>query len=301
MLLAHWQIGSLYCSSPKFGANHGCPLSSSLSNKFIAPLSHTKFKYFPKCASKCSCVKDAQTAKPRASEGFLALERDVPWDSGSVWSTMALYLFSLHIPLSFGGLSVVSYLLHRPTLDAQTEAMSLLAIQAIELYAVFWLLKCIAKPEYKLTDFFETKNLSKERSWWLAAVLGFVLLMLLVFFSSFLMDQLNGPKDTNSPILKEILSSGLFSRTACILVYCIITPLLEEIVYRGFLLTSLTSRMKWHQAVVTSSAVFSVAHFSDFFLSEVGLRLIVTRRNIINTLRVEWIIQFLLLVLCYWV
>lgn len=66
----------------------------------------------------------------------------------------------------------------------------------------------------------------------------------------------------NYSILKEILSSGPISETACILVYCFLTPLLEEIVYRGFLLTSLVSDMKWHWAVVISSAVFSAAHFS---------------------------------------
>lgn len=66
----------------------------------------------------------------------------------------------------------------------------------------------------------------------------------------------------NDSILKEILSSGPISGTACILVYCFLTPLLEEIVYRGFLLTSLASEMKWHQAVAISSAIFSAAHFS---------------------------------------
>lgn len=48
---------------------------------------------------------------------------DVPWDSnsGSIWSTMAFYLFSLHIPLSFGGLSVISQVLKESVLDLQTE------------------------------------------------------------------------------------------------------------------------------------------------------------------------------------
>ena len=49
------------------------------------------------------------------------LESDIPWDRGSVWRTLALYIFSLHIPLSFGGLSVVANVLHQPILDPQTE------------------------------------------------------------------------------------------------------------------------------------------------------------------------------------
>lgn len=69
-------------------------------------------------------------------------------------------------------------------------------------------------------------------------------------------------QDVNNPILKEILSCSPASRTACLFLYCLVSPLLEELVYRGFLLQSLCSQMKWRQAVVISSCVFSVAHFS---------------------------------------
>lgn len=69
-------------------------------------------------------------------------------------------------------------------------------------------------------------------------------------------------QEVNNPILKEILSSGPISTTSCILVYCIVTPLLEEIVYRGVFLTALSSTMKWQEAVIVSSVVFSAAHFS---------------------------------------
>ncbi|RVX09359.1 hypothetical protein CK203_015235 [Vitis vinifera] len=72
----------------------------------------------------------------------------------------------------------------------------------------------------------------------------------------------SSPTAVNNPILKEILLSSNISEIACILVYCIVTPLLEETVYRGFLLTSLASTMKWQQAVIITSAIFSAAHFS---------------------------------------
>lgn len=69
-------------------------------------------------------------------------------------------------------------------------------------------------------------------------------------------------QEVTSPFLKAVLSGGAASITPCVLVYCIVTPLLEEVVYRGFLLTSLASRMKWLHAVMISSLVFSAAHFS---------------------------------------
>ncbi|XP_059664449.1 uncharacterized protein LOC132310275 [Cornus florida] len=107
------------------------------------------------------------------------------------------------------------------------QALSLLAIQMFELTRVLWLLRCIAKPGYKFVNLFQAEKLSKDRNWLTASALGFGFLILLVFITSLLADQLIGPKDVNNPIMKEILSSGFVSQTACILVYCIVTPLLE--------------------------------------------------------------------------
>lgn len=73
---------------------------------------------------------------------------------------------------------------------------------------------------------------------------------------------LQASQGTNDLTLHELLASSPTSSAACILVYCVITPLLEEIVYRGYLLTSLSNNMKWEQAVLLSSAVFSASHFS---------------------------------------
>ncbi|PHT76634.1 hypothetical protein T459_20156 [Capsicum annuum] len=181
---------------------------------------------------------------------------------GSLWSSMAFYLLSVHVPLSFGGLSVVTSILHCSVLDPQTEALSLVVLQMLELIVVLILLRSTGKPKYKLRDFFQEKHLIRERNWLLASALGFGLLVLLVIVASIIADMLIGTKEVNNPILKEILSSGPISMTSCILVYCVITPLLEEIVYRGFFLTRLSSTMKWQQAVIVSSVVFSAAHFS---------------------------------------
>lgn len=175
---------------------------------------------------------------------------------------MAFYMFSLHIPLSFGWLSVVAHLLHEPVPDPQTEAISLLGAQTLELIAALLLLQSTAKPQYKFVNFFKANKLSKERSWLLASVVGFGFLFMLVFLTSFLADRVVGPKDINNPVLKEILLSSNISQAACVLVYCFITPVLEETVYRGFLLASMLSTTKWQSAVLISSAIFSAAHLS---------------------------------------
>lgn len=207
---------------------------------------------------KCLGIKNENTHE----QGFSVLKSDVPCDSGDLWSTMALYLFTFHVPLSFGGLSVIAQILHQPVLDLQTEALALLAIQTSELVGVLLLLRRTVEPQYNFGSFFRSFKLSKERNWLLASGVGFGFLILLVYLTSLLADILIGPKDVNNPILKEILLSSNISEMACILAYCVVTPLLEETVYRGFLLSSLASKMKWQQAVVISSAVFSAAHFS---------------------------------------
>ncbi|KAF9661763.1 hypothetical protein SADUNF_Sadunf19G0102300 [Salix dunnii] len=329
----------------RFGVSFNKPLIQNPN-----PLKHTsKLKFKSnigfKSSLKCHCIKKEITDKP--TEGFSVLSSDIPWERGNIWSTMALYMFNLHIPLGIGGLSIVANVLHQPVLDPQTEdwiydfcfgwnlhpketnnpqlrqikkpnaaastelyrilngvlfkdwnlpwgtsssaclakpvvwsssdvpssnihdknfiqqrVLSLLAIQILELTASLLLLKSTAKPEYEVVSLLKTYKLSKKRNWLLASSLGFGFLILLVFLTSLVADRLIGPKAVNNPIVKEILLSGNISKVACILVYCLVTPLLEEIVYRGFLLKSLASTMNWQQAVFLSSAVFSAAHFS---------------------------------------
>lgn len=104
--------------------------------------------------------------------------------------------------------------------------------------------------------------LSERRSSIKASALGTVFLIGLALFTSALADKIIGPKEINSPILRDILQHSPTSATLCFVLYCLVAPLLEETVYRGFLLTSLGSRMKWWQAVVISSCAFSIAHLS---------------------------------------
>ncbi|XP_024023427.1 uncharacterized protein LOC21394830 [Morus notabilis] len=237
-------------------------LNSILSSSFLLHLSNTSSNLSSSASLKCFCTKDENTHQV-SSQSFSALAEDnIPWDSGDVWTTTAFYMFSLHIPLSFGWMSVAAQILQQPNLDPQTEAIALLIAQIIEVVASFLLLQFTAKPPYKFTNFFGGYKSSAERNYLLASAIGFGFLLALVFFTSVLVDGVIEPKMVNNPVLKEILVSSNISKAACVLVYCVVTPLLEENVYRGFLLRSLSSTMKWQQAVLVSSAIFSAAHLS---------------------------------------
>ena len=41
---------------------------------------------------------------------------------------MGFYVFSIHVPLSFGGLSAAAKILHQPVLDPQTQVCILVAM-----------------------------------------------------------------------------------------------------------------------------------------------------------------------------
>lgn len=69
-------------------------------------------------------------------------------------------------------------------------------------------------------------------------------------------------QDVHNSELDKIIESGEVSRIGCFVLYCVVAPILEEIVYRRFLLTSLASTMELRKALVISSGVFAASHFS---------------------------------------
>ncbi|XP_011659105.1 uncharacterized protein LOC101217192 isoform X2 [Cucumis sativus] len=142
------------------------------------------------------------------------------------------------------------------------QALSRLAIQTLEFILTLLLLKLTAKPNYRFRYFFRDNELCNKRNWIFASAFGVGFLFSLVFLTSLLAESVIGPKAVSNLVLKEILDCSNISRTACFIAYCVVTPLLEETVYRGFLLASISSEMQWQQAVVISSAVFSAAHLS---------------------------------------
>lgn len=74
------------------------------------------------------------------------------------------------------------------------QALSLLAIETLELIVVFSLLKYTAKPGSEVFSFLKSGKLSAQRNWVLTSAFGFVLLILLIYVTSSVDDVLLGPK-----------------------------------------------------------------------------------------------------------
>ncbi|KAJ0254124.1 Uncharacterized protein HA466_0106770 [Hirschfeldia incana] len=220
---------------------------------------------------RCSCLNSKPTTELEEKEehvGFSVLASDIPWEDNNVWSTFALYMFCLHIPLSFGGLSILARTLHHPLLDPQTQVLSLVLLQLLELSLTLFLLRITAKPQWKSIDFLKGNNNNNNndstqgRNWVVGSSLGLGTLVCFIFLTSLVAHQLFASKDVHNSDLNKIIESGEVSRIGCFALYCLVAPVLEEIVYRRFLLTSLASRMEWRKAPVISSVVFAASHFS---------------------------------------
>lgn len=184
------------------------------------------------------------------------------------------------------------------------QVISTVLLQLVELSLALTLLQYTATPGKDVQAFFASKV--STRNWVKETVIGFTVLMTLVWITSNLADKLVGSEvrwlshvypayivhwycstklsqfqflvsrtlippsfirfeilqDAYDPALEGILSDSLTSKLLCFFLYCVIAPLSEETIYRGFLLTALSSSMKWRDAVVMSSLAFSVAHLS---------------------------------------
>ncbi|URE07582.1 CAAX protease self-immunity [Musa troglodytarum] len=251
--------------SPRISPSSACPKPARPSQPSVLPCVSIPFRGFQSRVRARSFFRRFCAKKDSADElfeGFSVLPSDIPWENSDVWSICAAYFFVLHVPLSFGGLSVIAQILHEPNLDPLTMVVSITVLQVTEYVGVSTLLHFNAKPQYDVCRFFHAKWFLGGRNCITASIVGIGTLIGLVFLTSIVADMLVGPKDVNDPILQKILLDSPLSMTSCFFLYCLVTPLLEETVYRGFLLSSLSSTMKWWQAVIISSFVFSIGHFS---------------------------------------
>uniref|UniRef100_A0ACD5YNE0 Uncharacterized protein n=1 Tax=Avena sativa TaxID=4498 RepID=A0ACD5YNE0_AVESA len=264
MLLTVAAAASWSCSSHPLlssvrtngGAGAPPPTGAAKSRALTTPLQRSSSFTFG-CACSSTPTPGDKDRDIDLFDEYSVLSADIPWETEDIWRTFAGYLFILHIPLSFGGLDAVAKGLHCSSIDPLTTVVSTAMLQLGELILGLALLQYSAKPHHQVQTFFSGK-FSSRHSWIKESVLWFGLLMSIVFITSLIADRL----DAYDPILKEILSDSPTSRLVCFFLYCVIAPLSEETIYRGFLLTALSSSMRRRNAIIISSLMFSVAHLS---------------------------------------
>lgn len=203
----------------------------------------------------------------RGQQGWLAQNAqdpwDTPWTGETIWQVMVggfLFLGQIVIPLVVG---TVAGSLGRQGIRGQaTYALVYYVLMAAGAIAVLVL---SLRPYRPLPEGWFPFNL--KGTGWLWGIGGYFAALPLMLSVSLLNQQLWQGQGGSNPLLQLVLEAhdpmalGIFFVTAAIA-----APVFEEILFRGFLLPSLTRYLPVGGAIWLSSALFALAHLS---LSEV--------------------------------
>jgi len=192
---------------------------------------------------------------------------EVPWDGEIVWQVLILGFFLLGqivLPIAFSLLRltpVFSLLGGSDRGKALLILINYLSLAAGGLGVLYFSIK----PFLPLPEGWFQLRLKGDWFWW--GLGGYFAALPLVILVSLINQQIWQGQGGSNPILPIALQER---DTVALLIFfvtaAIAAPLFEEILFRGFLLPSLTRYMPIWGAIVLSSVIFAVAHLS---LSEV--------------------------------
>jgi membrane protease YdiL (CAAX protease family) len=196
-----------------------------------------------------------------ATNGDVAWE--TPWDAEVVWQVIILGFFfvgQLLLPIFFSllGFNTAGFSIREKAIYV---LFSYLLLAAGGLSVLYFSIK----PFLPISDDWFRFDLNNNWIFW--GLGGYLVALPLVILVSLINQQIWQGQGGSNPILplalegKDSLALGIFFLTASVA-----APMFEEIIFRGFLLPSLTRYMSVWGAIVVSSLLFAIAHLS---LSEV--------------------------------
>ncbi|MEM6836380.1 MAG: type II CAAX endopeptidase family protein [Cyanobacteria bacterium P01_C01_bin.120] len=202
----------------------------------------------------------------RGKDALLAQNRDrgweTPWTAETIWLVVVggfLFMGQLVVPLMISPLRG----LLAPNIRGQAIfALSYYLLMSAGTIAVLWLAIRAYRP--LTADWFKVTVRSR---WWLWGVGGYLVALPLMLTVSVLNQQIWQGQGGSNPLLQTVLEAqdpialAIFFATASIA-----APLFEELLFRGFLLPSLTRYLSVWGAIIVSSLIFAIAHLS---LSEI--------------------------------
>jgi uncharacterized protein len=190
-----------------------------------------------------------------------------PWNSEITLQVFVVGFFlvgkivgGIMVPLVFSVLPI-----SRPVTDVRTQALFVLVSYLLVASGAIAVLYFSIKPYLPLEpDWFRLRL----KSWWfLWGIGGYCVAFPIVLVVSLLNQKLWQGQGGSNPILQlaiegqDSIALGIFFFTAAIA-----APLFEELLFRGFILPSLTRHIPVWGAILASSLLFAIAHLS---LSEI--------------------------------
>lgn len=195
--------------------------------------------------------------------GQTSLPWEVPWDGEIIWQVLIVGFF-------FVGQLLIPFLLQLSGLSFAASSSRGRALYSM----VFYLLMSLSGIAVLVGSIWSYRPLPKDwfrfklfDRWPVWGVGGYVVALPLMIAISALNQQIWQGQGGNNPLLQTVLQESdpiallLFFLTAAVA-----APLFEEVLFRGFLLPSLTRYMPVWGAILLSSFIFASAHLS---LSEV--------------------------------
>ncbi|MBW4561074.1 MAG: CPBP family intramembrane metalloprotease [Mojavia pulchra JT2-VF2] len=203
----------------------------------------------------------------KGKAAFLAQNADVPWTTPwggeTVLQVFVLGFFlmgQLFVPLIFSLIPVPL-----ASGNVRIQAFSVLIRYLLVASGALWVLYSSIKRFFPLPEFWFRFNF--QGKWFLWGLGGYCAALPIVVLVSLINQQLWQGQGGSNPLLQLALESqdtvalGIFFLTAAIA-----APLFEEVLFRGFLLPSLTRYLPVWGAILVSSLLFAAAHLS---LSEI--------------------------------
>ncbi|NJK73969.1 MAG: CPBP family intramembrane metalloprotease [Richelia sp. CSU_2_1] len=189
---------------------------------------------------------------------------DVPWDGEIVWQVLAVGFFfvgQILLPYLLLPLSLAVLKLNPATFDPRSKA--------VFIFATYLLLAAggLSVLYFSIKSFLPLPKgwfrIDWRGNWFLWGLGGYFAALPLVVLVSLINQQLWQGKGGSNPILPVVLDGGdgvamaVFFGTAAIA-----APVFEEIIFRGFLLPSLTRYLPVWGAIGTSALLFAVVHLN---------------------------------------
>ncbi|CAN4124462.1 unnamed protein product [Withania somnifera] len=195
---------------------------------------------------------------------------DVPWN----WQTVSLSSLACGLSFVLTGLIETASI---PFVGLDVEALSLdekaeilFADQAITTAVVLVVLYTLTKSSQPLPDDIYRYDLKEpfnlQRGWLLWAGIGLVGAVAAIALTGVAMSTFNGePPQRETDALARLLpliGSSNISTVSLLGITGVLAPILEETVFRGFFMVSLTKWLPTPLAAIISGAVFALAHLT---------------------------------------
>jgi uncharacterized protein len=181
-----------------------------------------------------------------------------PWDWEIIWQVFIVGFFFLSqvlLPIFFGlsGFNPSSLTIKGKALYVLTSYFFMAGGGLLVLYLSIKSFFPLPEDWFKLTN----------KKWYLWGIGGYLVAIPSVFLVSILNQQLwQGRGGSNPLLLLALESQDKFALAIFFITASIAAPIFEEIMFRGFLLPSLTRYLPVWGAIIVSGVIFAVAHLS---------------------------------------